>query len=239
MTIKNLKSKQVKNVPLSAGHQNFSFCSLNFTFNQVFPLIETIVAMGVILAATVGPLALVTSGIADFAYTKNKLIAVNLAQEGVELTRSVRDDNTLCDTINGAPVWPWNRDPQSGGTFVNFVGEISIDQTMNIDCGIGTYQGNPVVIKVPLLPPDGCINKLRLDTTTGIYGHNGDKETIFSRCVQIMVPPVCIDQDAPDATCPDSDVLLSDQMEIISTVIWSEKGRQNTAVLRERIYNWK
>ena len=175
----------------------------------------------------------------DFAYTKNKLIAVNLAQEGVELTRSVRDDNTLCDTINGAPVWPWNRDPQSGGTFVNFVGEISIDQTMNIDCGIGTYQGNPVVIKVPLLPPDGCINKLRLDTTTGIYGHNGDKETIFSRCVQIMVPPVCIDQDAPDATCPDSDVLLSDQMEIISTVIWSEKGRQNTAVLRERIYNWK
>lgn len=198
-----------------------------------FTLIETIVAMGVILAATVGPMALVTSGIADFAYTKNKLIAINLAQEGVELARVVRDNNTICDGINGATVWAWNKDPQYSGTFVNFVGEISTDRTINIDCGVGGTS-----IKVPLLS-GSCINKLRLDPGTGLYGYTAGQETMFSRCIQIMVPPVCIDPDAPDATCPDTDVPASEQMEIISTVTWSEKGKANSAVLRERLYNWK
>lgn len=195
----------------------------NSSLKLGFTLLETIVALAVILAAAVGPVSLVTSGIGDFAFSKNKIIAINLAQEGVELARAIRDNNVICDTLNGPPNWPWNEDPQ-GGRFTNITAGISVDRTVTINCG--GVPGAAVVMPILSL---SCIDKLRFDTTEGIYGYTGPQETIFSRCVQIKTPP-----DGPELNIP-----ASDQMDIISTVTWQERGRDRTMTIKERLFNWR
>ncbi|MBI2640459.1 MAG: type II secretion system protein [Candidatus Sungbacteria bacterium] len=194
-----------------------------------FTLLETIVALAVILAALVGPVALITRGIFDFSFAKNKITAANLAQEGIELVRAVRDNNIACDILNGPGSWPWNSDPEppyppTDHKFVNATAGISTDRTIAMDCG-GI---NGASIIMPILSTS-CGEKLRFDSATGLYGYTGSQETIFSRCVTIKVPP-----DSPDAGIP-----AEDQMDVVSTVTWDERGAMKNMSLRERFYNWR
>lgn len=62
-------------------------------------LIETIVAIGVIVTGLVGALTLINFTVRSTASTVNNLIAQNLAWEGVEVVLNIRDTNTL----EGAP----------------------------------------------------------------------------------------------------------------------------------------
>lgn len=191
-------------------------------------MIETLVALAVILAATVGPVSLITSSLADFSFSKNKLVAANLAQEGIELVRAIRETNVICDTLNGATIWPWNENPElpnppGGNPFSNTTAGVAVDLTTTTNCGAG---GASIV--VPILSTS-CSQKLRFDPSTGIYGNSGPQESAFSRCVSIRVP----------SASPDSGISASDQMDIVSTVTWNEKGNSKSLVLQERLYNWR
>ncbi len=194
-----------------------------------FTLVETLVALAVILAATVGPVSLITRGLSDFSFSKNKLIATNLAQEGIELIRAVRETNIVCDILNGPTVWPWNENPElpnppSGNTFSTATAGIAVDLVTTTNCNVG----GGVSIVVPILSAS-CLEKLRFDPATGIYGNSGPEQTIFTRCVSIQVP----------SNSPDSGIPAADQMDIISTVTWNEKGNSKSMILQERLYNWR
>ena len=56
---------------------------------------EAIVAIFVITAGIVGVLALVTQTISSATFSKDKLTAAYLAQEGIEIVRNIRDTNWL------------------------------------------------------------------------------------------------------------------------------------------------
>src|SRR3989344_4797380 len=60
-----------------------------------FTLLETVVALGIIVGGVSGAFSLALKGVTDASVSKNKLIALNLAQEGVEIFRKIRDDNQL------------------------------------------------------------------------------------------------------------------------------------------------
>lgn len=60
-----------------------------------FSLIETLVAIVVLVGAIAGPLTLASQGIKAASLFKNQLIASNLAQEGMELVHAKRDSNIL------------------------------------------------------------------------------------------------------------------------------------------------
>ena len=197
--------------------------------NKGFNLVETLVALALIVAATVGPVSLITRGLADFSFSKNKLVAANLAQEGIELVRAVRETNVICDVLNGPTIWPWNENPEapnppSGNTFSTVNAGVAVDLVTTIDCNIG----GGIAITVPILSAS-CSERLRFDPTTGIYGNGGPQVTAFSRCVSIQVP----------AGSPDSGIPAGDQMDITSTVTWNERGMEKTLALRERLYNWR
>ncbi len=184
-----------------------------------FTLLETMVALAVLTAAIVGPVSLITKGIFNFSFAKNKTVAAGLAQEGVELVLTVRDNNILCDALNGAPVWEWNRDPE-GGLLSSTVREVSVNSVTTITCG-------PASIVTPRLPIFTG-QKLKIDSSTGLYGYSG-ADTEFIRKIEIKLPP-----DGPDAGIPPAE-----QMDIIVTVNWLERSISRNIVLRERIYNWK
>ena len=71
-------------------------------------LLELIVALGVILAGVLGGLTLVISSITAARRTQQQIIAQNLAREGLELVRSVRDSNWLDPNYPTSPD-AWDR----------------------------------------------------------------------------------------------------------------------------------
>jgi len=62
---------------------------------KAFSLLEIIIAMFIISMGVIGVMSLIVSNINLGLFSKNKLIAMNLAQEGIELVRNIRDENWL------------------------------------------------------------------------------------------------------------------------------------------------
>ena len=60
-----------------------------------FSLLETTVALAVLLTSVVGPLTLASFSLRSASVAKNSLIAAGLAQEGLELVRTARSSNIL------------------------------------------------------------------------------------------------------------------------------------------------
>lgn len=163
--------------------------------NAGYTLLETIIALAVIMGAIAGPYSLATRGILSSLASKNKLAAYNLSQEGIELVRKIRDDNVLA----GA----------------------------NWDIGIASGSWKIDVINNVLSPFDGAA--LLFDTELGLYQNNTGSASIFTRRITIEKPPA-----QPSPGIPDTD-----QIRIISTVTWIERGLSKTAELEEIIYNWQ
>lgn len=87
--------------------------------NKGFTLIETLVAL-VLVTIAMGPVfILTTSSINVAARIEHNLIATNLAQEGIEVIRNIRDTNWLNRVAfdNNLPVGTWRVewDTISGG----------------------------------------------------------------------------------------------------------------------------
>jgi len=62
---------------------------------QAFTLIEVLISVAVVIAALIGVLSLATLGISSIRVNKSKIIAANLAEEGLELVKNIRDNNWL------------------------------------------------------------------------------------------------------------------------------------------------
>ena len=60
-----------------------------------FTLIETIVAVGIIAMGFVAVLVLITTSVSYISNIQNRLTAANLAAEGIEVVRNIRDNNWL------------------------------------------------------------------------------------------------------------------------------------------------
>lgn len=116
-----------------------------------FSLIETLVALTVLLVAVVGPISLIGDSLHKIYYAKDEIVAINFAQEGIELVRRVRDTNKLnalaWDT--DIPVGYYTVEPGNIGgasnTFVKPCVSCVVEQPIYIDTTPGGlyWQNNP------------------------------------------------------------------------------------------------
>ncbi|MBI5798521.1 MAG: prepilin-type N-terminal cleavage/methylation domain-containing protein [Candidatus Yonathbacteria bacterium] len=60
-----------------------------------FTLVETLVSIAILLIAIVGPISVIGDSVYRVYYAKDEIIAINLAQEGIEAVRQKRDSNML------------------------------------------------------------------------------------------------------------------------------------------------
>lgn len=84
-----------------------------------FSLVETLVALSILLIAVVAPISLIGDSLHKIYFAKDQMIAINLAQEGIEIVRSARDTNKL-----RAVTWDTNI-THTQGTYVVDVGNIA------------------------------------------------------------------------------------------------------------------
>ena len=128
--------------------------------NRGFTLIETLVAISILLVSISAPMTIASKGLASSYFARDQITGFYLAQDAVEYIRNTRDNNFLSGSgwLNGFP-------DTSGALF-------TVDTTDGV---------------MALCPIEGCPT-LDFNSSTGFYSHNdlnGDA-SIFSRAVSIQ-----------------------------------------------------
>lgn len=80
---------------------------INKLYKRGFTLVETLIAIAILLVAVVGPISLIGDALHKLYYAKDQMVAINLAQEGIEVVRARRDSNML-KINNGVPSVNWD-----------------------------------------------------------------------------------------------------------------------------------
>lgn len=70
-----------------------------------FTLIETLVAIAILLVAVVGPMSVIGGSLSQTSTIRDQSIAINLAQEGIEMARQMRDSNMINAWDGGGAIW--------------------------------------------------------------------------------------------------------------------------------------
>lgn len=71
-------------------------------------IIESLIAIMIIMTSLVGIMVLFSGNIKANQSTKNRIIAINLAREGIEAVRFIRDSNWLIYSNNRRVCWNFN-----------------------------------------------------------------------------------------------------------------------------------
>lgn len=133
----------------------------NSTTKSGFSLIEVLITLVILSVGITGVSTLMTGNIRNSVETKNQIIASELAQEGLELVKNLKDNNSLV-----------------------FATEVADGSDYRID-GASSYSD----FKSSPISFSGNINKkLNLDGS-GFYSHAAGKESGFYRKIEITITP--------------------------------------------------
>lgn len=163
-----------------------------------FSFVEVVIAVFVMLVGIVAVLKLVSSNFIHSADSRDTIIAAELAQEGVELVRNIRDNNLAKDA--------------AGGAFYNFDKSVSFDEcTIDKDY---VYNDPPTSPTNFNCAPTSSSYQLYNNNTNYYYVHlaTGATLTKFQRKIiinwdhYVLSPPVF------------------DQMTVKSIVIWGRSA---------------
>jgi len=131
-----------------------------------FTLIETLVAISVLLGAVITPMVIASQGIAITTYARDQVIAAYLAQDAVEYVIAKKKQNTF-DLINALPgVDDWLEGLEKCGDSDG----CTIDTTLPL-----TDQENATTCPSGVCPP------LKYHDITGAYGYGDSSEWVESR----------------------------------------------------------
>ena len=133
------------------------FCKMR----KGFSLIEVMVAVLVTLIGVVGIYALVPHIIQSTAFNYDRFVAIQLARDGIEIIRNVRDSNWLQGDS-------WNN------------GLTGCGNGCQLDYTILSSQ-DPTPRLVGFRPWSSGGDFLEIDSTTGFYSYSGDIITKFKR----------------------------------------------------------
>lgn len=131
--------------------------------NNGFTLIETLVAVSLMVIAIVAPMSLVSQSLTTAYYARDQVAAYSLAQEGIETVRAVRDGNILANALTGSSN--------------DLLASIPINQNFRADARIA---GGTGLVSCGIQP---C-PVLQVDTTNTLYGYDsGWNDTKFRRTI--------------------------------------------------------
>lgn len=184
---------------------------------KAFTLVETLVAITIILIAVLGPMSIFSKFISDTNSNKNKLIGYYLAQEGLELTMN------------------------------KVINNISTNAELGL-AGLGSCEANNCSIDFNLTAspcdpsqPDGCRLYFGTDSQyTHTYTFRANK-TIYKRYINVKTMENANADYYPSSfpPVPPPAPLNRDfkELQIKSTVSWTEKGQGKNIEIYNHLFN--
>lgn len=182
-------------------------------YNCGFTLVETLVAVSIFTLSVLGLMAVLSEGLADTSYTKNKIIGAYLAQEGVEYIRNLRDTYVLYGASGQAG---WNA--------------FNLKMTgANCDQANGCYFGDLIagaftdtsqpMIDIPLIACGVSCATLLYDSASGKYNYTTGVNSVFIRKIRTVA-------------------ISANETEVFSTVYWTKGSGTYQMTFSESLFNW-
>lgn len=197
--------------------------------NSGFTIIETLVAISILVISITGPMVIVSQSLKSAYYARDQITVFYLAQEAIEYIRNVRDTNDF----NGATDWLDGIAANStagGACALNQYG--SNDNT----CGLTRTAGGYSLASCS--QTGATCDPLNYNPSTGVYGGMpsgaGNPPSAFTRTIYIMNVPKRDSSGNADSS-------YSQVYEVLVKVVvtWtSSVGKKNTFVLTEALTNW-
>ncbi|MCX6785803.1 MAG: hypothetical protein NTZ18_03050 [Candidatus Komeilibacteria bacterium] len=185
-------------------------------------LLEVIIALAVITTGVVSSLSLTSYNLTTVFSSETRLIAANLAREGIEAARQLRDSNWLAGN-------PWNQGIVDAGKY---------RLTVNFDPSANAWTTQSQAVDI-----GACANCQLYLAGSGVYSHNaaGNTATAYKRLITLK--QICW-QDvsgsevvmAVGQNCG-ANPLIGYQVE--SLLAWTEAGRAHQLSVIDRLYDWK
>lgn len=185
-----------------------------------FTLIESLVAITILLVSVAAPLSLAQEGILASRLSQSQITAYYLAQEGIELVKNVRDQNRLQNSSN-----------QIAGQLEDDC--LVDDQDMAIEeagCS-GDATADLSNFGAAVFDNDcasGCPNLTLPADGDGLYNYSGPLDTLFVREIKVWYPGE-IDASNPNRT---------DELVVESKVTWTLDGISQTYFIRNNLLDW-
>lgn len=184
-------------------------------------LLETTISLGIIITGVVSMMTLTLSNQTSSLESADRLLAANLAREGIEIVRNRRDSNWL-------PRGVWDQGLESGTDYT----------------AAPLFAAATNIWTLDFTPNDINHNYARVWRASGIYFQSaaaappGASLTPYRRLVQM------------DEICQDKTVVTSGAscngainpkigIRIQSTVEWNAKDETHSLVAEERLFNWR
>lgn len=129
-----------------------------------FTLVETFVAISILVVAIVGPMTIAARGLQSAFFARDQMTAVYLGQEAVEIIRSVRDQNALLGQswLAGIPA------------------SCSSGDGCGIDVRDGSFRACAPVSNCQLLYDDSPLAGNR-----GVYTYESGTPSVFTRVIHV------------------------------------------------------
>lgn len=130
-----------------------------------FTLLETLVAVAVLLMALLGPFSIAQQSLKSAYYARDQITAFYLAQEGIEFVRAVRDENYLSGN--------------TGDNWLLGIGTTCLNTPCTVDYRNFAYEQ---------CLPDGC-PVLKVSQAGGLYNQASGADSPFTRQVMLTTSP--------------------------------------------------
>lgn len=173
-----------------------------------FTLVEVLTALFLVMVGIGSAYTLVNQSLAQTKSAALEVTAAYLGKEGIEIARSIRDDNYL-KILYSEPGYE-GTDAWRSGLYCG----VADDCPVKIDCTGGCtadYMSDS-------LSTSYVTDQLKYDDTTGFYGYTGTEQSLYIRTITIT---------------PEADYLKASAL-----VRWNEKGNIRSLTVEENLYNW-
>lgn len=189
------------------------------TDERGFTIIETLVAIFILLISITGPLAFAQGGLRASFVARDQVVAFYLAQDAIESIKNIRDNDALdgeewLDTLKG-----WGCVSGPGGT---------MDSPCELDTAGGTPAGQTITPRSCSTDPGNTCRAMKFDDNDGRKLFRWSQETGAGISTSKFRRTVWVHE-----------VVADREAQIVIEVAWDTNFfSDRRVVVQENIYNW-
>lgn len=179
-----------------------------------FTLVETMVAISILMFAILGPLTIASAGLRNSAYARDQITAYYLAQEGVEYVRYIRDNNYIENERGNGNGWLSGLENCTAGSLGDF--GCALDS-------VAWFDGGEALIPCQTESCDSDSDPKMYVTPEGYYSYDpsGNSAARYKRVIKVI--PIGVDNS---------------EAQVVSTMTWNTTaGGEKTFKLTENLFN--